>query len=137
MSFTTANGVRLHTTALGAGPPVVMLHGLLIGSLASWYFTAAPALARTHAVQLYDLRGHGLSDRPVDGYDTATMAADLAALIGDRPERAGSRVVVARDALAEVGVGVGHGGSSGRGRRVCGQRVGVQRAVSRSAVSGR
>lgn len=85
MSFLQANGVRLHTTELGAGPPVVMLHGLLIGSLASWYFTAAPALARTHAVRLYDLRGHGLSDRPADGYDTSTMAADLAALIGDAP----------------------------------------------------
>jgi pimeloyl-ACP methyl ester carboxylesterase len=86
MSFLTANRVRLHTAELGAGPPVVMLHGLLIGSLASWYFTAAPALARTHAVRLYDLRGHGRSERPATGYDTATMAADLAALTADLPD---------------------------------------------------
>lgn len=86
MSFVDANGLRFHTTTLGAGPPVVMLHGLLIGSLASWYFTAAPALSRTHAVHLYDLRGHGKSERPATGYDTATQARDLAALTADLPD---------------------------------------------------
>lgn len=60
-----------------------MLHGLLLGSLASWYFTAAPTLARTHSVLLYDLRGHGRSDRVATGYDVATMATDLAALTAD------------------------------------------------------
>lgn len=86
MDLVTANGVRFHTAELGAGPPVVMLHGLFIGSLAAWYFTAAPALARDHRVRLYDLRGHGKSERPATGYDTATMAADLAALTADLPD---------------------------------------------------
>lgn len=76
-----ANGVALHTQRLGAaGSPVVMLHGLLVGSLATWYFTAAPALARRHSVLLYDLRGHGRSERATTGYDVATLAADLGAL---------------------------------------------------------
>ena len=57
-----------------------MLHGLLVGNLATWYFTGAPALARTHHVLLYDLRGHGRSERPRAGYDLATMARDLEAL---------------------------------------------------------
>ena len=83
MSTIHTRGVNFHVQRLGHGPPVVMLHGLLIGSLASWYFTAAPALARTHAVRLYDLRGHGLSDRPASGYDTTTMAGDLAAVTAD------------------------------------------------------
>lgn len=77
--------VALHTTDLGTGPALVMVHGLLVGSLASWYLTAAPALARTHAVRLYDLRGHGKSARPPTGYDTRTMADDLAALAADLP----------------------------------------------------
>jgi pimeloyl-ACP methyl ester carboxylesterase len=77
-----ANGVLFHTQELGAGerPAVVMLHGLLVGSLAAWYFTAAPALAASRRVLLYDLRGHGLTERVRSGYDVATMAADLAAL---------------------------------------------------------
>jgi pimeloyl-ACP methyl ester carboxylesterase len=79
-----ANGVTFHTQEIGAGerPGVVMLHGLLIGTLAAWYFTAAPALGRERRVLLYDLRGHGRSERTPAGYDVATMAADLAALAG-------------------------------------------------------
>lgn len=74
--------VGLHVQVLGdAGPPLVMLHGLLVGSLAAWYFTAAPALARTHRVLLYDLRGHGKSERTTSGYDLSTLAADLSALM--------------------------------------------------------
>jgi len=60
-----------------------MLHGLFVGSLAQWYFTAAPELARTHEVFLYDLRGHGKSERTAGGYDLATMTADLVALTAD------------------------------------------------------
>lgn len=78
-------GVRLHVQELGSGrdeaPPVVMLHGLLVGSLASWYFTAAPALARRRRVVLYDLRGHGRSERPPSGYDLETLATDLRDLL--------------------------------------------------------
>jgi len=73
--------VRLHVQAMGAGPPVVMLHGLLVGNLASWFFTTAPALANSHEVTLYDLRGHGRSDRPVGGYGVETMMRDLDGLV--------------------------------------------------------
>jgi pimeloyl-ACP methyl ester carboxylesterase len=57
-----------------------MLHGLLVGSMATWYFTAAPLLAETHRVLLYDLRGHGLSERAKQGYDVETMRLDLGAV---------------------------------------------------------
>jgi pimeloyl-ACP methyl ester carboxylesterase len=60
-----------------------MLHGLLLGSMATWYFAAAPRLARTHRILLFDLRGHGKSARPPSGYDLATMTADLRALLAD------------------------------------------------------
>lgn len=58
-----------------------MLHGLLVASSASWYFTSAPVLARGHRVLLYDLRGHGRSARAAKGYDTRTLAEDLAGLL--------------------------------------------------------
>lgn len=81
MPLIQANGLAFHVQTLGAGPPVVMIHGLFLGNLATWYFTAAPALARRHRVLLYDLRGHGRSAAAARGYDLATMAADLAAIL--------------------------------------------------------
>ncbi len=83
MPLVAARGMTFHVQELGAGPPVVMLHGLLIGSLASWYFTAGPSLARAHRVRMFDLRGHGRSERVATGYDTRTLADDLAALTED------------------------------------------------------
>jgi pimeloyl-ACP methyl ester carboxylesterase len=40
-----------------------------------------PALARRHTVVAVDSRGAGLSDKPDDGYDAGTLAADLVALM--------------------------------------------------------
>ena len=86
MPMMSANGVSLNVQDLGtAGTRVVMLHGLLIGSAASWYFTSAPALAKTHRVRVYDLRGHGMSEVAPSGYGVRSMASDLAALAGDEP----------------------------------------------------
>jgi pimeloyl-ACP methyl ester carboxylesterase len=73
--------VRLHVQVLGEGAPVVCLHGLLVGSLATWYFSAAPRLARHFRVILYDLRGHGRSDAPARGYDLETQLRDLDAVL--------------------------------------------------------
>jgi pimeloyl-ACP methyl ester carboxylesterase len=83
MPIVTANGLRLHVQELGEGPPVVMVHGLLIGSLATWYFTAAPVLARSHRVRMFDLRGHGRSERAKTGYDVRSLVGDLAAIAED------------------------------------------------------
>jgi pimeloyl-ACP methyl ester carboxylesterase len=90
VAFVTVDGTRFHVQRLrgsgvedGDATPAVMLHGLFTGSLASWFFTCAPALARTRPVFLYDLRGHGRSDRPPTGYSSAVQAADLDALTAD------------------------------------------------------
>lgn len=87
MAYVRARGVRFHVVDLGnaAAEPVVMLHGLFTGSAASWFFTVAPALARTRRVRLPDWRGHGMSERTPTGYDSATMAGDLAELTADLP----------------------------------------------------
>lgn len=76
------SGLSLHVQVLGdGGPPLAMLHGLLVGSMASWYFTAAPRLARRFRVLLSDLRGHGLSGASPTGYDLPTLAGDLHAML--------------------------------------------------------
>jgi pimeloyl-ACP methyl ester carboxylesterase len=88
MPFAVHHGLKFHVQELGSkaeGPraddsPVIMVHGLLVGSMASWYFTVAPALAVRHRVLLYDLRGHGMSERARSGYDVMTMAGDLASI---------------------------------------------------------
>lgn len=86
MPVIAANDLHLHVQDLGeAGSPVVMLHGLLIGSAASWYFTSAPVLARTHRVRVYDLRGHGMSELAPSGYGVRAMAGDLDAIAGAEP----------------------------------------------------
>ena len=83
MPIVTIGGRATHVQELGSGPTVIMIHGLLIGSLASWYLTAAPRLAQTHRVRAYDLRGHGRSARAATGYDTRTLANDLGELAAD------------------------------------------------------
>src|SRR5205814_8027818 len=68
--------VRLAATRWpGRGTPVVLLHGLA-SQRRFWNLVVAelaglPLLA-------FDQRGHGSSDRPVGGYDPATVAGDLA-----------------------------------------------------------
>lgn len=81
MHIAGADGVALHAQTLGGGPPVVMLHGLLVGNMTTWYFSTAPELSKRHEVVLFDLRGHGLSERARRGYDIATMTRDLEAVV--------------------------------------------------------
>ena len=76
------DGLTLHTQTVGTeGPPVILLHGLLIGSLSAWYFTVAPELGRDRRVLMYDLRGHGMSPVAGDQYGLRAHAADLARVV--------------------------------------------------------
>jgi len=75
-------GVRFNTVRLGGGEPTVLfLHGLVMDNLSSWYFTVANPVARFADVLLFDLRGHGQSERPPDGYTVDGLVADIDALI--------------------------------------------------------
>lgn len=74
------DGVSLHYTRTGgAGPPLVLAHGVTDDGLC-WSPVAAD-LARDYDVIMVDARGHGRSDAPAQGYDPATLAADLAGVI--------------------------------------------------------
>ena len=82
MPDVVARGVRFHTQWLGpeGAPPVVMVHGMLTGNVATWYFGLGAALAVDHRVLMYDQRGHGRSQAPVTGYTLTDLAADLDAV---------------------------------------------------------
>jgi pimeloyl-ACP methyl ester carboxylesterase len=71
--------LRQHVVTGGQGPPLLLIHGWP----QTWYAwrLVMPALARDFTVIVPDQRGTGLTARPADGYDTATLAADLAALM--------------------------------------------------------
>lgn len=74
-----APGVRLAFEDVGAGRPVVLLHGYTM-SHRVWATTVAH-LAGRHRVVLPDLRGHGDSDKPVADLGPERHAADVAALL--------------------------------------------------------
>jgi alpha-beta hydrolase superfamily lysophospholipase len=71
--------VRLHVVTGGRGRPLLLVHGWP----QTWYAwrLVMPALARDFQVIAVDQRGIGLSDKPSDGYDSATLAGDLVAVM--------------------------------------------------------
>ncbi|GAA2375653.1 alpha/beta hydrolase [Streptomyces cuspidosporus] len=80
----TVNVQRMSAAGPAADPPplVVLVHGLLIDSLASYYFSLGPAFAeRGMDVLMYDLRGHGRTSRPATGYRLEDFVADLDGLL--------------------------------------------------------
>ncbi|MFF3564889.1 alpha/beta fold hydrolase [Streptomyces sp. NPDC002574] len=77
--FVHANGLRQHVVIGGDGPALLLIHGWP----ETWYAwrLLMPALAENFTVIAVDQRGIGLTDKPRDGYDTGTIAGDLAALM--------------------------------------------------------
>ncbi|MFC0597584.1 alpha/beta fold hydrolase [Streptomyces palmae] len=66
----------------GPRPLVVLVHGMLIDSLASYYFSLGPVFAeRGMDVLMYDLRGHGRTTRPATGYRLEDFVTDLDGLL--------------------------------------------------------
>ena len=77
--FIHANGLRQHVVIGGDGPPLLLVHGWP----QFWYQfrLIMPGLAQHFQVIAPDQRGRGLTGKPTDGYDTGTLAGDLAALM--------------------------------------------------------
>ncbi|MDH6128070.1 alpha/beta hydrolase [Kitasatospora sp. GP82] len=95
MALLELDGLPFHVQRLGpqdggpAAATAVLLHGLLTDSLASFYFTLAPALAASGVeVLMYDQRGHGRSGRPPTGYRLEQFVDDAGVLL-DRLEMTG------------------------------------------------
>jgi pimeloyl-ACP methyl ester carboxylesterase len=72
------NGVEIHYAIGGAGEPVFLLHGVP-KTMSNWRHVV-PLLTPHYTVVAVDNRGFGGSQRPLAGYDTATMAGDVAEL---------------------------------------------------------
>jgi pimeloyl-ACP methyl ester carboxylesterase len=77
--FIDTGELRLHAVIGGEGPPLLLVHGWP----QTWYAwrLLMPTLARDFQVVAVDQRGIGLTDKPPDGYDSATLAGDLVALM--------------------------------------------------------
>lgn len=76
-----ANGLNFHYQQAGSGPDVILIHGVT-GDLSIWFLCEAMGvLGRSFRVTAYDLRGHGYSDVPRDGYTSADQAGDLMAIM--------------------------------------------------------
>lgn len=84
MADIPANGIRFHVQRLGNGPrTLVFIHGILIDNLSSFYMTLAHALSDRYSFVMYDLRGHGRSEQPPEGYSLQQMILDLRALLAE------------------------------------------------------
>ncbi|MBO0825459.1 MAG: alpha/beta hydrolase, partial [Actinobacteria bacterium] len=77
-----AGNIRYHVTG-SAGPALLLSHGY--GATSAMFAGNVTALAATHRVVTWDLRGHGGSDYPADPdhYSAANALADMAALLDE------------------------------------------------------
>lgn len=75
-----SRGIRLHYRDWGGpGEPILLLHGLSSNSRI-WDLTAQ-LLSSSRRVIALDMRGHGLSDVPEDGYGFEETVADVIAFL--------------------------------------------------------
>ena len=75
-----ANGIALHVAELGTGPLVLLIHGFPQFWWA-WRRQLVDLADAGYRAVAVDLRGYGASDKPPRGYDSPTLAADMAALV--------------------------------------------------------
>lgn len=77
MPHLNVNGINLHYQQSGTGPDVVLIHAFT-SNMAIWMLTGlVQHLADAFRVTAYDLRGHGVSEIPKNGYTSAEMVEDL------------------------------------------------------------
>ena len=72
-------GLQVHVAEVGSGEPLVLLHGWP----QHWWcwHRVAPLLQDRYRLLMPDLRGHGWTDAPEDGYDKEQLATDLLGLL--------------------------------------------------------
>ena len=76
----TGQPVELFYQDIGAGKPVVLIHGWPV-SHAMWEYQMLELPRHSLRVIAYDRRGFGHSSKPWDGYDYDTLADDLKGLL--------------------------------------------------------
>lgn len=85
MPWTERSGVRVSYTVDGAGPPLVLLHGLGTSSELWRVGGYTDALRETYQLVLIDARGHGDSAKPteISDYAMPNHAADVMAVLDE------------------------------------------------------
>lgn len=71
----TASGVAIHYETMGAGRPLVFVHGWAMSARVWRYQTEA--LASAYRLVIVDLRGHGESSPTAPGFTLEDLAADV------------------------------------------------------------
>ena len=81
MPYVNRNGVNVYYESFGQGQPIVFLHPWSTNR----YIWSNQLLefARDHQCLAVDHRGHGMSDKPADGYGIPEMSADVQAILDD------------------------------------------------------
>ena len=79
MPMCTLGDIQVYYEIAGAGPPLLLIHGL--GSSARDWEFQVPASAPAFQVIAADLRGHGRSSKPRGRYRIPQFADDMAALL--------------------------------------------------------
>ncbi|WP_298111860.1 alpha/beta hydrolase [Bradyrhizobium sp.] len=82
VKFVDVNGVKIAYRVRGDGPPLVLVMGYRLSSVA-WPRAFIEQLAHQFLVVTLDNRGTGFSDKPVRGYAIANMARDVCAVLDD------------------------------------------------------
>jgi pimeloyl-ACP methyl ester carboxylesterase len=77
---TTVNGINIHYHRTGGqGPQMVLCHGVTDNGLCWTHL--AQELEKNYDLIMYDVRGHGLSDKPETGYTLTELSREMAGFI--------------------------------------------------------
>ncbi len=79
MPTKTVNQIELHYEIYGEGDPLLFIHGL--GSSTQDWQNQIDYFSKKHQVILFDVRGHGQSEKPPGPYSIPVFAEDTATLI--------------------------------------------------------
>ena len=74
-----ANDIELYYETQGVGQPLLLIHGL--GSSTHDWELQVPEFCKRYQVIMFDLRGHGKSDKPTGPYTIPMFAQDAADLL--------------------------------------------------------
>ncbi len=80
MQHADVNGIRIAYGVRGSGPPLILIMGYRLSSLA-WPLDFIEALAEKFTVVFFDNRGTGASGKPTSGYEISNMARDVSGLL--------------------------------------------------------
>ena len=80
MPILECNGIPINYRQVGEGKNLILIHGLAANH-AFWSLHVLLPLSRQFRVTVFDLRGHGYSGMPANGYSSSIIAEDILQLM--------------------------------------------------------